>query len=214
MVRLSLGVMTTAINSLTLEVSDPAASQSFYEQAFGLGAQITAAKADTPSSGFRGFTISLVVGQPSTVDSLFETAVAGGAKTLKPLQKGMWGYGAVVQDSDGVVWKLATSAKKDKAPATREIGDLVLLIGASDLGGSKRFYVEHGLTVKRSFPGRYAEFDAPEGGIKLALYPGRVGLAKDAGVSPDGDGRHGIVVHGTTREFTDPDGFSWAASAL
>ncbi len=206
--------MTTAITSLTLEVSDPAASQSFYEQAFGLGGQITARKAVAPSSGFRGFTISLVVGQPSTVDSLFETAVADGAKTLKPTQKGMWGYGAVVQDSDGVVWKLATSAKKDKAPATREIGDLVLLIGASDLGASKRFYVEHGLTVKRSFPGRYAEFDAPEGGIKLALYPGRAGLAKDAGVSADGDGTHGIVVHGTTGEFIDPDGFSWAAAAL
>jgi predicted lactoylglutathione lyase len=206
--------MTTAITSLTLEVSDPAASQSFYEQAFGLGAQVTAGKAETPSNGFRGFTISLVVGQPSTVDSLFETAVAGGAKTLKPTQKGMWGYGAVVQDSDGVVWKLATSAKKDKEPATREIGDMVLLIGAADLGASKRFYVEHGLTVKRSFPGRYAEFDAPQGGIKLALYPGRTGLAKDAGVSPNGDGPHGIVVHATSGAFTDPDGFSWAAPAL
>ena len=74
---------------------------------------------------------------------------------------------------------------RDTPPATREIGDIVLLIGATDLGASKRFYVDHGLTVKRSFPGRYAEFDAPQGGIKLALYPGRNGLAKDAGIQAD-----------------------------
>jgi len=201
--------MTIAIDSLTLEVSDPTTSKSFYQGAFGLGSQVGARTAETPSSGFRGFTISLVVGQPSTVDSLLETAVAGGATTLKPAHKGMWGYGAVVQDGDGVIWKLATTAKKDKGSATREIDDLVLLIGASDLGASKRFYVDHGLSVKRSFPGRYAEFDAPAGGIKLALYPGRAGLAKDAGVSPDGDGPHGIAVNSNAGQFSDPDGFSW-----
>jgi hypothetical protein len=64
------------------------------------------------------------------------------------------------------------------------IDNLVLLIGAADLGASKHFYVERGLSVKRSFPGRYVEFDAPAGGIKLALYPGRAGVAKDAGISP------------------------------
>lgn len=204
--------MDTVIASLTLEVPDPAASETFYETALGVGSQVHARTAATPSTGFRGFTLSLVVGQPSTVDSLYETALAGGAKTLKPAKKGLWGYGAVVQDADGVIWKLATSAKKDKGPATREIDDLVLLIGAADLGASKRFYVERGLTVKRSFPGRYAEFDAPAGTIKLALYPGRSGLAKDAGVSPDGDGPHGIAINGNGGEFSDPDGFSWEAA--
>ena len=85
----------------------------------------------------------------------------------------------------------------------------MLLIGATDLGASKRFYVSRGLSVKRSFPGRYVEFDAPEGGIKLALYPGRAGLAKDAGVSADGDGPHGIAVKSSAGQFTDPDGFAW-----
>lgn len=211
-VSLSLDLMTTAITSLTLDVSDPEASQSFYDKAFGVSSKIHARKADSPMHGFRGFTLSLVVGQPSTVDSLFETAVAAGATAVKPAEKGMWGYGAVVKDADGVIWKLATSAKKDKRPATREIDDLVLLLGASDLGASKRFYVDHGLTVKRSFPGRYAEFDAQNGGIKLALYPGRAGLAKDAGVPADGDGPHGIAVNSTAGEFTDPDGFRWAAA--
>jgi catechol 2,3-dioxygenase-like lactoylglutathione lyase family enzyme len=201
--------MDTTISSLTLEVRDPDASQRFYETAFGVGSQIRARPADAPATGFRGFTISLVVGQPSTVDSLFETALSGGAKTLKPAEKGIWGYGAVVQDGDDVIWKLATSSKKDKGPATRNIDDLVLLIGAADLGASKRFYVERGLSVKRSFPGRYAEFDAPAGAVKLALYPGRAGLAKDAGVSPDGDGPHGIAVNSTAGQFSDPDGFNW-----
>jgi hypothetical protein len=203
--------MDIAIASLTLEVSDPAASQSFYETAFGVGSQVRARTADKPAIGFRGFTISLVVGQPSTVDSLLEAALAGAAKTLKPAQKGLWGYGAVVQDGDGVIWKLATSAKKDKGPATRNVDDLVLLIGAADLGASKRFYVERGLSVKRSFPGRYVEFDAPAGGIKLALYPGRAGLAKDAGVSPAADGPHGIAVSSNAGMFSDPDGFGWEA---
>src|SRR6201996_2940506 len=203
--------MDTAITLLNLDVADPAASQHFYEAALGVGSLVRGRTADTPTTGFRGFTISLVVSQPSTVDSLLETALAGGAKTLKPAKKGLWGYGAVVQDADGVIWKLATSAKKDKGPATRTIDDLVLLIGAADLRASKRFYVDRGLSVKRSFPGRYVEFDAPAGGIKLALYPGRAGLAKDAGVSPDGAGPHGIVVNSNAQPFSDPDGFSWEA---
>jgi uncharacterized glyoxalase superfamily protein PhnB len=204
--------METTITSLTLEVRDPAASQRFYAAGLGLGDRIRARASDPHPSGFRGFTISLVVGQPSTVDSLFASATAAGATTLKPVAKGMWGYGGVVQDNDGVVWKLATSSKKEKGPATRKIDDLVLLIGAADLGASKRFYVDHGLSVKRSFPGRYAEFDAPVGGVKLALYPGRAGLAKDAGVAPEGEGPHGIAVNSNAGEFSDPDGFGWETS--
>jgi uncharacterized glyoxalase superfamily protein PhnB len=209
LVRLSIARMDIAIASLTLEVSDPAASEHFYESALGLGPQVRARTADALATGFRGFTISLVVAQPSTVDSLLDTALAAGAKTLKPAEKSLWGYGAVVQDADGVIWKLATSAKKNKGPATRKIDDLVLLIGAADMGASKRFYVEQGLSVKRSFLGRYVEFDAPADGVKLALYPGRAGLAKDAGVSADGDGPHGIAVNSAAGQFRDPDGFSW-----
>jgi uncharacterized glyoxalase superfamily protein PhnB len=213
-VRVSFFGMDIVIESLTLEVSDPAASELFYESALGVGSLVRARSADIPPTGFRGFTISLVVGQPSTVDSLIATALDGGATTLKPTQKGLWGYGAVVKDADGVIWKLATSAKKEKGPATWKIDNLVLLIGAADLGASKRFYVERGLSVKRSFPGRYVEFDAPAGGIKLALYPGRDGVAKDAGVSPEGDGPHGIAVNSSAGQFSDPDGFSWEAAEI
>lgn len=205
--------MDIAITSLTLEVADPVVAQSFYSTALDLGPRVRARPAQTPARGFRGFSISLVVGQPSTVDSFLETAVGGGAHVVKPASRGMWGYGAVVQDADGVIWKFATSARKDKGPATREIDDLVLLIGAADLRASKRFYVEHGLSVKRSFAGRYADFEAPAGAVKLALYPGRAGVAKDAGVSPDGEGPHGIVVNSSAPgRFTDPDGFVWEAA--
>ena len=207
--RVSVDDMQT-IDSLTLDVAEPAASQAFYERAFGLGSKVRARAAQTPSTGFRGFSISLIVGQPSSVDSLYETAVAAGATTVKPATKGMWGYGAVVQDADGVVWKLATSSRKEKGLPARQIDDVVLLLGASDLGASKKFYVGRGLEVKRSFPGRYAEFNS--GAVKLALYPGRAGVAKEAGVSPDGHGPHGITVNGDAGEFTDPDGFDWAVA--
>ncbi len=197
------------INSLTLDVTEPAAAEAFYAQSFGLGPEVRARAAQTASTGFRGFSISLLVGQPSSVDSLYGTAVAAGATALKPATKGMWGYGAVVQDADGVVWKLATSSKKEKGLPARQIDDVVLLLGAADLRASKRFYVERGLEVKRSFPGRYAEFNS--GAIKLALYPGRDGVAKEAGISPDGDGPHGITLNSDSA-FTDPDGFVWEAA--
>jgi hypothetical protein len=196
------------IDSLTLDVAEPVGCEAFYERAFGLGTQVSARAAQTSSTGFRGFSISLIVGQPSSVDSLYETAIAAGAASVKTATKGMWGYGAVVRDPDGVVWKLATSSKKEKGLPARQIDDVVLLLGASDLGASKRFYVDRGLEVKRSFPGRYAEFNS--GAIKLALYPGRAGVAKEAGVSPDGDGPHGITVHSDAGAFSDPDDFLWA----
>ena len=198
------------IDSLTLDVTEPVAAETFYAQAFGLGSKVRARAAQTPSTGFRGFSISLIVGQPSSVDSLYETAVAAGATSVKSATKGIWGYGAVVQDADGVVWKLATSSKKEKGLPARQIDDLVLLLGAADLGASKKFYVSRGLEVKRSFPGKYAEFNS--GAVKLALYPGRDGVAKQAGVSPDGDGPHGITVNSDAGTFTDPDGFAWAAA--
>ena len=198
------------IDSLILDVPQAVVSEAFYEQAFGLGPRVRCRATQTPSTGFRGFSISLIVGQPSSVDSLYESAIAAGAKSVKPASKGMWGYGAVVQDADGVVWKLATASKKEKGLPARQIDDVVLLLGASNLGASKKFYVDRGLEVKRSFPGRYAEFDS--GAVKLALYPGRAGVAKEAGVSPDGDGPHGITVNSNAGAFSDPDGFVWAAA--
>ncbi|MDP3207608.1 MAG: glyoxalase, partial [Rhodoglobus sp.] len=66
----------TAISSLTIEAADPVAAETFYADAFGLGARLRVNASDAETFGFRGFTISLVVSQPSTVESLVDSAVA------------------------------------------------------------------------------------------------------------------------------------------
>jgi uncharacterized glyoxalase superfamily protein PhnB len=201
-----------SITSLTLEVADPIAASAFYSAAFGLNARIAVRASEAPTSGFRGFTLSLVVSQPSTVDSLIGTALDAGATPLKPVAKSLWGYGGVVRAPDGTIWKVATSKKKNTGSATRQVDDIVLLLGAADVTASKRFYVEHSLTVAKSFGRRYVEFTNPSGAIKLALY-GRRALAKDAGVAVDGTGSHRLVIGSDVGSFTDPDGFAWMSAA-
>jgi predicted lactoylglutathione lyase len=198
----------TSIEYLTLEVPDPEAAEAFYGQAFGLGDRVDVRAAQAPTTGFRGFSVSLVVSQPSTVDSLVGTALDGGAAVLKPVKKSFWGYGGVVQAPDGTIWKVATSAKKDTGPATRLVDDIVLLLGVADVKASKQFYIDHGLSVTKSFGSKYVEFDTAGSLIKLALY-GRRAAAKDAGVDQDGEGSHRILIGTDGGPFTDPDGFVW-----
>ena len=196
-----------AIEAITLEVPDAEAAATFYKAAFGLGDLVRVRAGEAPTDGFRGFTVSLVVSQPSTVDSLLESALAAGATALKPPTKNFWGFGGVVQAPDGAIWKLATSAKKDTRPATREVDDVVLLLGVADVKASKRFYVDRGLGVGKSFGSKYVELETGKR-VKLALYPRRA-LAKDAGVAEDGTGSHRLVIGGDAGSFTDPDGFDW-----
>jgi len=201
----------TSIASVTLEVHDPAVAGAFYTTAFGLDAQVRVRASEAPTTGFRGYTLSLVVSQPATVDVLIGAALDGGATPLKSPKKGFWGYGGVVRAPDGTIWKVATSSKKNTGPPTRQIDDIVLLLGVGDVAASKRFYVDRGLAVARSFGRRYVEFAAESSPIKLALY-GRRALAKDAGVSPDGTGSHRIAIASGAGPFTDPDGFAWEAA--
>jgi uncharacterized glyoxalase superfamily protein PhnB len=207
-----MNLTMTSIESITIEATDVAAAEAFYAAAFGLGDRIRVRASDAPTTGFRAYTLSLVVSQPSTVDSLIGTAVEAGATVIKPAKKGLWGYGGVVQAPDGSIWKVATSAKKETGPATREVDDIVLLLGADDVAASKQFYLDHGLTVARSFGRKYVEFAAPPQSIKLALY-GRSALAKDAGVPADGTGSHRLTITTTAPPFTDPDGFTWQPSS-
>ncbi len=202
------------IETVTLDAADPEAAARFYAEAFDLDATRLRVRAGTdPSSGFRGFTLALTVPRPADVDSFTESATAAGATVLKPAHKSLWGYGSVVQAPDGAIWKLATSAKKDTGPATRRVDEFVLLLGVADFVATKRFYVEQGLTVARSFGRSYAEFDAGTGPVKLALYRRRA-LAKEVGVAPDGSGSHRLTVNSAgAADFTDPDGFRWAAAA-
>ena len=196
----------TSIHTVALEVPDPVAADVFYSAAFDLGARLDLRASEAPTSGFRGFTLSLVVSQPATVDELMGAALDAGATSLKPAKKSLWGYGGVVQAPDGTIWKVATSAKKNTGPASRAIDEIVLLLGVADVTESKRFYTDHGLVVGRSFARAYVEFATAD--VKLALYKRRA-LARDAGVSPEGTGAHRIIIGGDAAPFTDPDGFPW-----
>ena len=201
----------TSVESVTLEVADPTAAGRFYTGAFGLGTQVRLRASQAPTAGFRGFTLSLTASQPATVDALIGAALDAGATPLKPAAKSFWGYGGVVRAPDGSIWKVATSAKKDTGPATREIDQIVLLLGAADVAASKRFYARRGLAVAKSFGRKYVEFATPSSAAKLALY-GRRSLARDAGVPPEGTGSHRIVIGSDAGPFTDPDGFAWQAA--
>ncbi|GAA4523094.1 VOC family protein [Amycolatopsis samaneae] len=200
----------TSLDTITLEVADPAAAERFYTTAFGLGARLRFRPSPEPSTGFRGFTLSLVVPRPADVHALFDAAVEAGAEVLKPVAKSMWGHGGVVRAPDGTIWKIATSAKKDTGPATRRIDDVVLLLGVADVTASKKFYLDRGFAVAKSFGRMYVEFEGGGGSVKLALYRRRA-LAKDAGVSPEGTGSHRIALGTAAGSCTDPDGFAWEA---
>jgi predicted lactoylglutathione lyase len=204
--------VVASVESLTLEVADPTAAGRFCTAAFGLGPQVRLRASEAPTTGFRGFTVSLTVSQPATASGLIDAALGAGATALKPASKSFWGYGGVIQAPDGTIWKIATSAKKDTGPATRQIDQVVLLLGVADVAASKRFYVDHGLTVAKSFARKYVEFDSSPGQVKLGLYRRRA-LAKDAGTSPEGTGSHRIVIGAGAEPFTDPDGFAWEAAA-
>ncbi|NUP27009.1 MAG: glyoxalase [Nocardia sp.] len=198
--------------NIHLGVDDPDTTRATYAAAFGLGAELDYRANQEPTSGFRGFIISLVVSQPSTVDSLVGTALEAGFTTLKPATKSFWGYGGVVTAPDGAIWKITTSNKKDTGPATREIDQVVLLLGVDNVKATKQFYVDRGLTVAKSFGSKYVEFATPDSPVGLALY-GRRAAAKDAGIAAEGSGSHRIVIVGDAGPFTDPDGFVWEPAA-
>jgi catechol 2,3-dioxygenase-like lactoylglutathione lyase family enzyme len=215
-VMVTANTISTAVNlslaSITLEVADVEAAARFYRD-FGVDAYVRLRASEADSTGFRGFTLALTVSGPATVDGFVGAAVDAGATVLKPAAKSLWGYGGVVKAPDGTIWKIATSAKKDTGPATREIDEFVLLIGVEDIKATKQFYVGRGMSVGKSFGSKYVEFASGESGsVKLALYK-RPALAKDLGVPVDGGGSHRIVLGGGADTFTDPDGFAWEAAA-
>ena len=199
----------TSITSISLGSDAPAAARAFYDAAFDLGDRLEVHEAAAPTTGFRGFVVSLLVSQPSGVAALLDSATAAGGSTIKPIDRSLWGVGGVVQAPDGAIWKIATSVKKDSAPATREILRVVVLVAAGDVAASKAFYSGRGLTVAKSF-GKYVEFALPGSDIGFGLYS-RKALAKDAGVAPLGSGSHRMALVGDAGAFTDPDGFEWEA---
>lgn len=201
------------IDSVLIGAADPSAAERFYTAAFGPHVPVHVTASQEPTAGFRGFTLSLTVAQPADVRALVDAALDAGAVTLKPVTKSFWGVGGVVQAPDGTIWKVATSAKKDTGRATREVDQVVLLLGVDDVAVTKRFYVERGLTVAKSFGRKYVEFAKGAGRVTLGLY-GRRALAKDAGVDPEGSGAHRLAIVGDVGSFADPDGFAWATASV
>ncbi|GAA1862828.1 hypothetical protein GCM10009836_48950 [Pseudonocardia ailaonensis] len=197
------------IDFVTVEAADTAAAETFYATAFDvLGDKVRVRPSEEPSTGFRGFTLSLIVAQPANADSLMDSARQAGATVVKPASKSLWGYGGSVRAPDGTVWTIASSKKKDSGPAAREIDAIVLQLGVTDVGATRQFYVDHGLSVAKSYGSRYVELDT--GPVKLALNK-RTAVAKNAGVSPDGTGSHRLSITCDAGTFTDPDGYVWEA---
>lgn len=196
------------IEFVTIEVADAAAAEAFHTAAFGVADRVRVRASQAPTSGFRGFTMSLVVSRPATVRGLIESAVDAGATVLKSAAKSLWGYGGAVQAPDGTIWTVASSSKKDTGPATRQIDDVVLQLGVADVAASKRFYLDRGLPVAKSYGRKYVELDTDA--VKVALIK-RGALAKTAGVPSDGTGSHRLAIGGDAGAFTDPDGFVWEA---
>ena len=200
-----------SIDHVTLDVADTAAAEVFYKTAFEVADAVRVRESQEPSVGFRGYTLSLVVSQPADVDALLDAACDAGATSLKAAAKSFWGYGGVVQAPDGAIWKVATSNKKNTGPATKNVDQVVLLLGVGDVKATKAFYVERGLAVGKSFGSKYVDFDLSGSPVGLGLYK-RAALAKDAGVAATGDGSHRISIGSGAGPFTDPDGFVWRAA--
>lgn len=190
-------------------MADTTAAEAFYAAAFDVGSWLRVRASNAPTTGFRGFTMSLVVSQPASANHLIDSAVESGATVLKPAARSLWGYGGIVRASDGTIWTVASSSKKDTGPPTRQIDAIVLQLGVTDVAASKQFYVDHGLSVAKSYGNRYVEFDTCA--IKLTLNKRGV-LAKTAGVSSEGTGSHRLLIGGDAGAFTDPDGFVWEAA--
>lgn len=195
------------IDQITLEVSDLSAAEAFYAEAFSLGERLRLRQSDAATSGFHGYTLSLIVSQPANAQLLLDDAIAAGATVVKPATRSLWGFGGAVQAPDGAVWNIATSAKKDTTPPSRAIDSVVLLLGVDDVKTSKAFYVERGIPVGKSF-GSYVDFKTAEGSVGLGLYK-RAALAKSVSVSAEGAGSHRIAIGGALGDDVDPDGFMW-----
>ncbi|SDH33568.1 VOC family protein [Microbacterium pygmaeum] len=198
------------IEFVTIEVDDVAEAEAFYAAAFDVSDRVRVRGAQEPSSGFRQFTLSLVVSQPATVRNVIDSATVAGATVLKSPAKSLWGYGGIVQAPDGTIWTVASSSKKVAGPATREIDEFVLQLGVTDVTASRQFYADRGFTVSKSYGRKYVELET--GTVALTLN-NRAALAKTAGIPADGNGSHRLSIGSTAGDFADPDGFIWKAPA-
>ena len=163
-----------AIRSITIEATDPAAANAFYDRAFGLGDTVRTRPRRAHDRLPRVHAVARWCRSRAPSTASIGTALDAGATTLKPAKKSFWGYGGVVQAPDGTIWKVATSAKKDTGPATRDVDNIVLLLGVIDVRATKQFYVNHGLTVSEELRREVRR-------VRQLLVPGQAGAVRAQG---------------------------------
>jgi catechol 2,3-dioxygenase-like lactoylglutathione lyase family enzyme len=154
------------------------------------------------SSGFRGFTLSYIVGEAPDVDDMLVRLVEAGGEIAKEPRFAFWGYSAHVADPSGHLWKIASPKRRPLLGRKREgsgvpqpvaAQELALTIGVSDMKRAKQFY-EDGLgnPTKKDYS-KFVSFGGGDGAPDLAMYKWDA-LADDANVSPDGSGFRGFAM--------------------
>jgi catechol 2,3-dioxygenase-like lactoylglutathione lyase family enzyme len=158
------------------------------------------------SSGFRAFTLSFIVERGEHVDAVMARARGAGAKIGRPARRAFWGgYGGYFSDPDGYLWKVGStkrpspgSGRRGSEPAAQQPAavkprETAVTLGVEDFKRVKDFYSE-GLRcpIDKSF-GSFASFKLGDDSSTLGLYK-RNALAKDAGLSVDGNGFRGFTL--------------------
>jgi catechol 2,3-dioxygenase-like lactoylglutathione lyase family enzyme len=220
--------MTPKIDAITLGVKDLAQARRFFEHGFGgaiseepqalvvsLGPNAsrlvlrpweTAASeagVEENTSGFRAFTLSLILTTPGDVDRILERAARRGGRVSKPAKASFWGYSAYVTDPSGYLWKIA-SAKRRRLISRKEPSmnnghvikpqEAPITIGVADMKRAKEFYRDGlGMPIKKSFGNKFALFGGEDGTSDLGMYK-REALADDAEVNPEGSGFRGFSI--------------------
>src|SRR6476619_1073443 len=102
------------------------------------------------SSGFRGFTLSYIVGEAADVDAMLARLTAAGGTLAKAPRFAFWGYSAHVADPSGHLWKIASPKRRPLLGGKRErrgdaskpvpADELALTIGVADMERAKHFY--------------------------------------------------------------------------
>jgi catechol 2,3-dioxygenase-like lactoylglutathione lyase family enzyme len=62
----------TLIESVTLDVADTSAAVEFYTAAFGLGDRVRTRASEASTTGFRRYTLALLVSQPANASALID----------------------------------------------------------------------------------------------------------------------------------------------
>jgi hypothetical protein len=201
-----------SIESVTLDVADLTAANRFYTGAFGLGTQVRLRASEAPTTGFRGFTLSLTVSQPATVNGLIGAALDAGATSLKPAAKSFGATAASYEPRTGLSGR---SRRRRRRTPARPPGRSTRSCSCWE---PRTWPRASGSTLTAAWPWRRALAASTSSSplrrvpSSWALY-GRRAAAKDAGVSPEGTGSHRLMVGSDAGPFTDPDGFAWEEAA-